>query len=476
MTDRKGMTINKEDFQNMPGWFPVPESKLPVLLPETEDYLPDGSGKSPLARIPEFAQTKCPYCGGVADRETDVSDTFLDSSWYFLRYPSVNVEDRGLDIGVEGRKSIIEKDKIYPPSSNLQPLSSTFHHQSSKVLPWDPEITRKWLPVDMYIGGQEHAVLHLMYARFVAMALHDMGYIDFDEPYTRFFAHGLMIKEGFKMSKSRGNVVNPVKYLDLYGSDCLRMYVLFMGPYDQKMDFRDSGIDGMYRFLGRVYTWVQKEISNSQFPISNEFQNLNDQIKRKLHRTIKEVGEDIEKLHFNTAIAKLMELLNEATKPGVTYVVTTSEESLWIVKTYLKLLAPFAPFISEELWQVVTGSVADFSATSLRASPPASARKKSSALSGTFPSAPPVNNKWSIHQQSWPIYDENLLYEENVTIVVQVNGKVRDTFQTEYRGASNQKQVEGEAKKSEKIQKYLEGKKIIKIIFIPGKVVNFVVE
>jgi leucyl-tRNA synthetase len=395
--DNSKLKITTDDFSDMPGWFPVLEEELPVLLPETKDYLPDGSGKSPLARIPEFVHTKCPHCGGRADRETDVSDTFLDSSWYFLRYPSAAEAISG-------------------------------------QAPFDPELTRKWLPVDMYIGGQEHAVLHLMYARFVTMALHDIGYIDFEEPFTKFFAHGLMVKEGAKMSKSRGNVVDPVKYLDLYGSDVLRMYVLFMGPYDQQMDFRDRGIDGMYRFLGRVWTWVNAQMQNSGTVRQGRIEIDNKNLLRKLHKTIKGVGEDIEGLRFNTAIAKLMEFLNEASK---------TEVRIEVVKTYLKLLAPFAPFIAEELWFQINNYQ--------------------------------IGERWSVHQQPWPEYNEGYLREENVIVVVQINGKVRDSLSIPFEKAQEQEQVEVAVKKSEKIKDYLDGKKIVKTIFLPGKLINFVV-
>ena len=198
------------------GAVPVPEDQLPVLLPEVEDYAPKATGDSPLARIPEFVETTCPICGEPARRETDVSDNFLDSAWYYLRYPSSHDDQRA----------------------------------------WDPEMTRKWLPVDMYIGGAEHSVLHLMYARFITMAMHDLGHLDFEEPFTRFRANGMITKDGAKMSKSRGNVINPDEYLDAYGADIFRIYLLFMGPYEAGGDFSDRGIGGVVRFLDRVWRLI----------------------------------------------------------------------------------------------------------------------------------------------------------------------------------------------------------------------------
>ncbi|HEX8242303.1 MAG TPA: leucine--tRNA ligase, partial [Longimicrobium sp.] len=242
------------------GTVPVPEDQLPVLLPPIEDFKPDASGISPLARHEEWYITTCPSCGGRARRETDVSDTFLDSAWYFLRYPSA----------------------------------------TNDALPFDPGVTRRWLPVNSYIGGNEHAVLHLLYARFVTMALKDMGLVEFEEPFTRFRAHGLIVKEGAKMSKSRGNVVVPDAYIAQWGADTMRTYLMFLGPYQEGGDFRDAGISGPYNFLNRLWDAV----------LSSREQPLDPQVEQKLHATIRKVTEDVEVLSHNTAIAAMMEYLN----------------------------------------------------------------------------------------------------------------------------------------------------------------------
>ncbi|MEX2007270.1 MAG: class I tRNA ligase family protein, partial [Candidatus Levyibacteriota bacterium] len=269
------------ESSEMAGWWPVLEADLPVLLPEVEDFKPKGSGKSPLANIETFVNTKCPNCGGPAKRETDVSDTFLDSAWYFLRYTSTDIESSAYDI----------------------------------------ERVKKWLPVKMYIGGAEHSVLHLLYSRFITMVLADLGYFGFsskgrpasgwEEPYERFYAHGLLIKDGAKMSKSKGNVIVPDAYIAKFGADTLRMYLMFLGPFSAGGDFRDSGIEGMNRFLRRVWTLLKK----SQISTLKS-QNYNSKLKtyeldKAMNIAVKKVTEDLENLRYNTAIAHLMEYYNE---------------------------------------------------------------------------------------------------------------------------------------------------------------------
>ncbi|MCK4850717.1 MAG: leucine--tRNA ligase, partial [Phycisphaerae bacterium] len=245
------------------GVLPVPEEELPVLLPFVDDFVPDGSGKSPLARDESFLKRTCPKCGGPAKRETDVNDNFLDSAWYFFRYPSSERED----------------------------------------VVFDRELTKKWLPVDMYIGGQEHAVLHLMYTRFLTMAFKDLGLIDFEEPFKHFRAHGLIIKDGAKMSKSKGNVVNPDEYINRYGADTFRTYLMFLGPYQDGGDFQETGIAGISRFFDRLWRYTT-ETQFSQEPVTGKT------LLNLVHKKIKKVTEDIEGLRYHTAIAALMELLN----------------------------------------------------------------------------------------------------------------------------------------------------------------------
>jgi leucyl-tRNA synthetase len=384
----------------MRGWYPAGEKDLPVELPYIEDFKPHGihsagSGQavnSPLASHPEFYRTKCPNCGGEAKRETDVSDTFLDSAWYFLRYVSTDT------------------------------VNAAF----------DPERVKKWLPVNMYIGGAEHSVLHLLYSRFVTMVLHDLGFISFEEPFTKFRAHGLIVKDGVKMSKSKGNVVVPDAYVKKFGADTLRAYLMFMGPFSQGGDFRDTGIEGMHRFLKRIWNLFQKEfpISNFQFPISEES-------LRMMHGTIAGVTADMEHLHYNTAIAKLMSYYNFLVKQEF---VNNEEASV-----YLRLLAPFAPHMTEELYQQISNL-------------------KSESLK--------IN---SIHLQQWPSYDPRFIEEDTVAIPVQVNGKLRDMLKVESSRLKVQSEIEKMARGSEKVAVYLKGKKIRKVIYVPGKVINFVV-
>ncbi|MBU1326822.1 leucine--tRNA ligase [Patescibacteria group bacterium] len=405
----------------MAGRYPVPDDQLPVLLPYIKDYKPSDDGVAPLAKHREFYETKCPGCDGKAVRETDVSDTFLDSSWYFLKYPSVAVEKSRSGGAFFGDA----KQAQSKPSDNFPSFSES-------SLPWDPVITKKWLPVHMYTGGAEHSVLHLMYSRFVTMALHDWGYVDFDEPFTRFYAHGLVIKDGAKMSKSKCNVVTPDEYIRLYGADSLRLYLMFMGPYDQGGDFQDAAMEGMYRWVGRVWRMAQKIIKQQS-------QETSTTLAIALQKVIKKVGEDIENRRYNTAIASMMEFTN----------VVADEEyalSLADVKILLLLLAPFAPYFTEELWQQVNKKSED-----------------------TFTLSK------SIHIQPWPAFDPRAIVEQTVSIVVQVNGKVRDIIIVKSQKSKVKSEVEQEARASVKVSKYLTGQTVKKVIFVPGKIVNFVV-
>jgi len=372
-------------------WVAVPEKDLPVLLPDIADYKPRDDGVGPLAKHKEFYETICPTCGAPARRETDVCDTFLDSSWYHLRYPSVA-------------------------------------SKTANVKAFDEEITKKWLPVTMYTGGAEHSVLHLMYARFIAMALHDMGYISFEEPYTNFFAHGLVIKDGAKMSKSKGNVVNPDEYIKKYGADALRMYLMFMGPYSEGGDFRDTGMEGMYRFLGRVWRLVME--SANMKSVDNDAV-----IHRELQRAIQRATDDLPKRRYNTTIAGFMEFVNAATdakKPLGT------EDA----KDFVKLFAPFAPHVAEELWFRLCGEK--------------------------------MEGYVSVHKQPWSMYDKSLLVDSSIQFVVQVNGKIRETLTVTPEQGKDQKVIEELVKKSERLKKYLTTRPQ-KIIFISGKLINFVV-
>jgi leucyl-tRNA synthetase len=362
------------------GTVPVPEDQLPVILPMIEDYKPDASGISPLARHEEWYLTDCPQCGGKARRETDVSDTFLDSAWYFLRYPSVGNDQA----------------------------------------PFDPEITRAWLPVDSYIGGNEHAVLHLLYSRFITMVLKDLGHIDFEEPFERFRAHGLIVKDGAKMSKSRGNVVVPDEYIERWGADTIRTYLMFLGPYQEGGDFRDAGISGPHGFLNRLWDTA----------LSANERALDAEVERKLHATIMKVTEDLEALSYNTAVAAMMEYLNVVRAGG-----RTPERAA--VEPLVQLVAPFAPHLAEELWERLghAGSIFDADA--------------------------------------WPEFDPAKAVADTVEFVVQVNGKVR-TRMPMPRGIS-----EGEARDAAladaNVQRFTEGMSVRKTIFVPDRLLNLVV-
>ncbi|MBI4067298.1 class I tRNA ligase family protein, partial [Candidatus Gottesmanbacteria bacterium] len=417
--------------EEIDGWYPINEENLPVLLPDLSDWQPEGTGKGPLAKLKDWVKVKCPNCGGDADRETDVCDTFLDSSWYHLRYPSVNKVEK---------VDKVEESRFNPSTSTT---SSTFS------LPWDPEITKKWLPVTQYIGGAEHTVLHLLYARFVSMAFYDWKIIDFDEPYSRFFAHGLIIAEGAKMSKSRGNVIVPDEYIRAYGADTLRTYLMFLGPFEAGGDFRDTGIAGMYRFLSRVYRLVNEYFSSDPKQLDSLSAKDNaDRLNKIMHKTIKDVTEDIAQFHYNTAIAKIMEYVNFLTNNKS--LITNNH-----IKSLLLMLAPFAPHMTEELWQLVN-----------------SQSKSVPAKGGVSRSQSEFK---SIHLEAWPEYNPKFLVEDEVTIAVQVNGKTRETLTMENGKWKMENEVRKKAEESEKVKKYTVGKKIKKVIFVPGKIINFVI-
>jgi leucyl-tRNA synthetase len=361
------------------GTVPVPESQLPVVLPNIPDFKPDDSGVSPLARHEEWYRVPCPTCGKKARRETDVSDTFLDSAWYFLRYPSVGRDD----------------------------------------VAFDAATTKKWLPVTTYIGGNEHAVLHLLYSRFITMVLHDMKLLDFEEPFTKFRAHGLIIREGAKMSKSKGNVVNPDEYIDAWGADSFRTYLMFLGPFEEGGDFRDSGISGVKRFLDRLWASV-RDCSNEGTP--------DPEVLRKLHATIKKVGEDIPALSYNTAIAAMMEYMNTLRK---------GERSAHRaeVEPLVPMVAPFAPHISEELWEMLGHST-------------------------------------SVMDAAWPKFDASMLVSDTIELVVQVGGKTRGKLVVPK--TITQDEALAAAKADPSIGKFITGEPK-KVILVPGRLLNVVI-
>lgn len=369
------------------GVVPVPEEDLPVVLPPLENYQPDGSGKGPLANCPEFIETTCPKCKKTAQRETDVSDTFLDSSWYFLRYLSPQKEDAA----------------------------------------FDQELVKKWLPLDMYIGGVEHATMHLLYFRFITMVLHDQGWLPFSEPAKKLRHQGLIIKDGAKMSKSRGNVINPIEYIQKYGADAFRVYMLFIGPYEEGGDFNDSGIMGVVRFFEKLW---QLFVESPPKAFSKEKSVDAD----KLHKSIKKVGEDLENFHFNTAISTLMELTNWLKDNQDKF---TQKQWADITSVVPRLLAPLAPFLAEEIWEK-------------------------------------LGHDYSIHQTSWPEYDSQKLIASTCSIAVQVNGKMRHSFVID-RELASQEKVQELAQKEPEVARWLKGKEIRKVIYVPERLLNFVV-
>jgi leucyl-tRNA synthetase len=361
------------------GAVPVPEKDLPVILPPIEDFRPDDSGVSPLARHEEWYYVPCPTCGKRARRETDVSDTFLDSGWYYLRYPSTEFADR----------------------------------------PFDPARTRTWCPVTTYIGGNEHAVLHLLYSRFLAMVLHDLGHLHFEEPFTRFRAHGLIVKDGAKMSKSRGNVVIPDEYIAQWGADTFRMYLMFLGPLEQGGDFRDAGISGPRRFLDRVWSLVHEATEEGE---------LTKDIVVRWHATKKKCHDDIEALHYNTAIAALMELVNHMKEAGCT--------DRQMVRELVIMLSPFAPHFAEECWERLGG-------------------------------------QGSVFDAGWPTWDEALTRADEVEVAVQVNGKTRGKVRIPR--DADQAAALSAALADAAVARFTDGKQPAKVIYVPNRLLNLVV-
>jgi len=369
------------------GVVPVAEKDLPVLLPEDAEFRP--TGESPLKYNQAFVNTTCPNCGGPARRETDTMDTFMCSSWYFLRYCS--------------------------PHETGAPFSEEVRH---------------WMPVDLYTGGAEHAVMHLLYARFFTKAIRDIGLVDFDEPFKRLFNQGIIIADRQKMSKSRGNVVNPDAYVADLGVDTVRAFLMFLGPWEQGGDWNDNGLSGVSRWLHRVWNLALEPYQ----PREKSPAAVTD-LLRLQHQTVRRVSDDFERIHFNTMIAALMEYTNGLVKIREAAAVDAAN---WrgAIETLILLLAPTAPHITEELWELIGGD-------------------------------------YSVHNQSWPTWDAALAKEDEITLVVQVNGKLRDRI-TVAAGTPDE-EVKTLALASPRVQAHLEGKEIIKVLVVGGKLVNLVV-
>jgi leucyl-tRNA synthetase len=361
------------------GPVPVPEKDLPVKLPKNVSFAVNGN---PLDSVSDFVNVTCPKCNKDAKRETDTMDTFVDSSWYFLRYCSPHEEK----------------------------------------LPFTKEAIQQWMPVDQYIGGIEHAVLHLLYSRFFIKALRDLGLFDLDEPFKRLLTQGMVLKDGAKMSKSLGNTVDPSVIINKYGADTARVFILFGAPVERDLEWAETGVEGAFRFLKRVYKLCTE---HETFTLK---EGKKDELEKHVHKCIKGVTQDIQRFHYNTAISKIMELVNYMYLNGAT---------LESVEKIVLLIAPFAPFIAEEIWLN-------------------------------------FGHKESVHIQPWPSFDASKVIDEEVTIVIQVNGKVRDKIQIT-RDAQKE-DVEKVAFAQEKIMKYLENSEVIKIIFVPNKLLSLVVK
>ncbi len=371
----------------------VPEKDLPVLLPEDVEFKPHG--ESPLKGSKGFVNTKCPKCSGPAAREIDTMDTFVDSSWYFLRYISPKLDNK----------------------------------------PFDSDAVNNWLPVDQYVGGVEHAILHLLYARFITKVINDLGLINFDEPFKRLFTQGMITKNGEKMSKSRGNTINPDDLIEEYGADTLRLYTLFIGPPEKDAEWNPRGIEGAFRFLNRLYR-VTEELKSETNKAGLD-QELLKALERKTHQTIKKVTEDLEHdFHFNTAISAVMELVNEI------YSLKEKTNSLGspivadAIEKAIVLLSPFVPHLSEELWQM-------------------------------------LGHKESILKSLWPKYNKDLIIEDIVEIVIQVNGKIRSRVEVAIN--TPDEVLKENILKDPKVTQYLEGKAVKKFIVVKNKIVNIVI-
>lgn len=378
------------------GIVPVDKKDLPVLLPTDVEFT--GKGESPLTTSKEFATTSCPHCGKEARREVDTMDTFVDSSWYFLRY--------------------------IDPKNTEEPFSK--------------ESVNKWMPVDQYIGGVEHAIMHLLYARFFVKAFKSMGMLDFDEPFKNLLTQGMVLMDGSKMSKSKGNTVSPIEIINKYGADTARLFVLFAAPPERDLDWSEQGVEGCFRFINRVYRLVDElaEIAKSNAEVKAVTKE-DKAMRLVIHSTLKKVTADLsEKFGFNTAIAALMELINEMYKYKE---LDTRNDGIIRegIETIVTILAPFTPHVGEELWTM-------------------------------------IGKEGSVFDISWPKYDEKALVQDEVEVIVQVNGKLRDKISMD--ANISREDMEKVALESEKVKAAIEGKNVVKVIAVPKKLVNIVVK
>ena len=380
---------------------PVPENQLPVLLPEDVDF--SVVGKSPITTSKTFKDTVCPVCGGHAVRETDTMDTFICSSWYYLRYADARNSEK----------------------------------------PFDKDLVNKWLPVDQYVGGIEHAILHLLYSRFFTKAIKDMGLLDFDEPFKNLLTQGMVLKDGSKMSKSKGNTVDPDEIFENYGADTARLFILSDSPPARDFDWSDAGVEGCYKFLNRVWTLIssnQNDI-NLNYSIPANLPKEDDKLVRIVNIAIKGITNDIETdFQFNTVISKYRELVNSIADWRKSKGELNEDDKQvfsYAVAMLIKLMSPVTVHMSEEIWENLGG-------------------------------------EGSIHDQPWCEYDENLAKLTDFTLVVQVNGKVRDKITVDE--SMSKEEMEQTALASERVKEYTNGKSIVKVIVVPKKLVNIVVK
>ena len=378
------------------GWVPEKEENLPVMLPTDVEFT--GKGESPLATSKTFRDTVCPVCGKPARRELDTMDTFLDSSWYFLRYCDARNEEKPFD-----------KDKI-----------------------------KYWMNVDQYIGGVEHAILHLMYARFFQMALYDLGLVTTEEPFKNLLTQGMVIKDGAKMSKSLGNVVSPAEIIEKYGADTARLFILFAAPPERELDWSDQGVEGSFRFINRVYRIVY-EFSQKYGNTTESYKVENESDKSMaywMNYAIKKVSDDIgERFNFNTAISTIMEMVNEMYR----YKEGDVNEGLYgaAIKNLVIMMAPFTPHVAEEMWEH-------------------------------------LGFEGSVHDQKWPEYDEEALVKDTIEIVVQMNGRIKEKLNIA--GGLSREEMEKTAMEDEKVKELIKDKNVVKVIAVPDKLINIVVK
>ncbi len=438
------------------GWVPVPDEELPIVLPEVEAYEPTDDGKSPLSKIDSFVKCKCPICGKEAERETDTMPNWAGSDWYFLGYILANKINNQETINKKQNKEIITQRNCHG-STNVESRNDEANDTFTDIFSSSQEELKYWSPVDIYIGGDEHNVLHLLYSRFIYKFLWELGVLPKEkpEPYFKRISHGVILgPDNQRMSKSRGNVIVPETVADKYGVDVVRMYLMFMGPFDSTMAWNEKTLMGVKRFVDRFNEFdekLNKEIKMSQLFINSEEEY--PEVKVIINKTIKKVTEDLEQFKYNTAIASMMELINKLQEIRISrsikpitdgkpnWMLVVSKES---VKKIIKLIAPLAPYMAEEMWSMVRDE----------------------------------NDVVSVHLSDWPKVDEKYLVEDEISLPVAINGKVRGqiSLSSEKLKVESKEEIVAKAKELEQVKKWVGEGKIVKEIYVPGKMVNLVIQ